>query len=116
MRWGLIFAVLVLGGCAAEKYSDRYSERYSGRYSERYVERYAERYAERPPPDIRRVSPIIYADEECPPPHAIAAYCGSMRGPDACMAESQCAWAGGECRGIVCRPVPRRRYYYTNGY
>src|SRR5262245_1977852 len=104
MRWGLIFAVLVLGGCAAEKYSERYSERY------------VERYAERPPPDIRRVSPIIYADEECPPPQAIAVYCGSMRGRDACMAESQCAWVGGECRGIACRPVPRRRYYYYDRY
>ena len=48
MRWGLIFAVLVLAGCAADTYS--------------------ERYAERPAPDIRRLSPIVYADEECPPP------------------------------------------------
>ena len=97
MRWGLIFAVLVLAGCAAESYSDRYSER--------------------PPPDIRRMSPIVYADEECPPPQAIAAYCGSMRGRDACLAEPQCAWIGGGCRGIACRvpPPPRRRYYYT-GY
>jgi hypothetical protein len=91
MRWGLIFAVLVLGGCAVEKYS--------------------ERYAERPPPDIRRVSPIIFVDEDCPPPQAIAAYCGSMRGRDACLSESQCAWVGGECRGIACRAVPRRRPY-----
>lgn len=97
MRWGLIFAVLVLAGCAAESYSDR--------------------YAERPPPDIRRLSPIVYADEECPPPQVIAAYCGSMRGRDACLAEPQCAWLGDSCRGIACRvpPPPRRRYYYT-GY
>ncbi|HEU0157733.1 MAG TPA: hypothetical protein VFR00_00395 [Hyphomicrobiaceae bacterium] len=94
MRWGLIFAVLVLAGCAAEKYSDRY-------YS-----------AERPPPDVRRISPVVYADEDCPPPQVIAAYCGSMRGRDACLAEPQCAWVGGDCRGIACRiPVPRRRYY-----
>ena len=91
MRWGLFVAVLVVAGCAAETYSDR--------------------YAERPPPDIRRTSPIIYADEDCPPPQAIAAYCGSMRSRDACMAESQCAWVGGDCRGISCRVAPRRRYY-----
>jgi hypothetical protein len=91
MRWGLIFAVLVLAGCAANQYSDG--------------------YAERPPPDVRRYSPVIYADEDCPPPQAIAAYCGSMRGRDACLAESQCAWVGGACRGIACRVPPRRRYY-----
>jgi hypothetical protein len=95
MRWGLIFAVLALAGCAAEKDSDR--------------------YAERVPPDIRRISPVVYADEECPPPQAIAAYCGSMRSRDACLAESQCVWTGGDCRGIACRVVPRRRYYYS-GY
>ena len=92
MRWGLIFAVLVLVGCAADKY--------------------AERYAERAAPDARRYSPVIFTDEDCPPPQAIAAYCGSMRGPDACLAEPQCAWVGGECRGIACRVPPRRRYYY----
>ena len=94
MRWGLIFAVLMLAGCAAESYSDR--------------------YAEPPPTDIRRLSPVIYVDEECPDPRAIAAYCGSMRSRDACLAESQCAWVGGGCRGISCRIVPRRRYY--SGY
>ena len=99
MRWGLVFAVLVLVGCVDNKYADRYGDR----------------YAERPPPDIRRTSQIVYADEECPPPQAIAEYCGSMRSPDACVAEPQCAWAGGGCRGISCRVVPRRRYYY-GGY
>jgi hypothetical protein len=91
MRRGLIFAVLALAGCAGDTYSDRY-------YNQ-------------PPPDIARVSPVIYADEDCPPPQAIAAYCGSMRSRDACLAESQCAWIGGGCRGIACRVVPRRRYY-----
>jgi hypothetical protein len=95
MRWGLIFAVLVVGGCA-EPYSDR--------------------YAERPPPDVRRYSPVVYADEDCPPPQTIAVYCGSMRSPDACSAEPQCAWVGGACRGISCRVAPRRRYYYYGGY
>ncbi|HJZ32539.1 MAG TPA: hypothetical protein VKF35_15590 [Hyphomicrobiaceae bacterium] len=104
MRWGLIFAVLVLAGCVDGKDSYRY---------DRYVDRYGDRYTE-PPPD-RRASAIIYADEECPPPQAIAAYCGSMRSPDACAQESQCAWVGGGCRGISCRVVPRRRYYYS-GY
>jgi hypothetical protein len=96
MRWGLIFAVLALAGCAADSYSDR--------------------YAERPPTDIRRLSPIVYADEECPPPQAIAAYCGSMRGRDACLSEPQCAWIGNSCRGIACRIVPQRRRYYYTGY
>ena len=95
MRWGLIFAVLLLAGCA-DPYYDRY---------------------ERPPPDVRRYSPVVYADEDCPPPQAIATYCGSMRSRDACLAESQCAWVGGGCRGIACRVIPPReapprRYYY----
>ena len=96
MRWGLIFAVLALAGCAADSYTDR--------------------YAERPPADIRRLSPIVYADEECPPPQAIAAYCGSMRSRDACFSEPQCAWVGNGCRGIACRIVPQRRRYYYTGY
>jgi hypothetical protein len=92
MRWGLVLAGLVLAGCA---------------------DPYAEGYAERPPPDIRRTSTIIYADEECPPPQAIAAYCGSIGSKHACLQESQCAWVGGDCRGISCRPPPRRRYDTT---